>query len=117
MIRRPPRSTLFPYTTLFRSLVCSDWRWVGRGVRPGPAAGLRSYAAGRGLGGCEQGLCGLPVIGGVAVPALCRRAVAALPDRAAPVAGAAGTPPSAGCAVPPFRGGVGPLPGRRRFRF
>src|SRR3712207_7421796 len=32
MIRRPPRSTLFPYTTLFRS----D---AGRGVRP-PAAGL-----------------------------------------------------------------------------
>src|SRR2546430_11347741 len=27
MIRRPPRSTLFPYTTLFRSLV------VGRGAR------------------------------------------------------------------------------------
>src|SRR3712207_8836818 len=24
MIRRPPRSTLFPYTTLFRSLVSSD---------------------------------------------------------------------------------------------
>src|SRR5260370_20053409 len=24
MIRRPPRSTLFPYTTLFRSLAC-DW--------------------------------------------------------------------------------------------
>src|SRR2546430_10403654 len=24
MIRRPPRSTLFPYTTLFRS--CSAWR-------------------------------------------------------------------------------------------
>src|SRR2546430_17143877 len=24
MIRRPPRSTLFPYTTLFRS-----WRWIG----------------------------------------------------------------------------------------
>src|SRR2546422_7220122 len=23
MIRRPPRSTLFPYTTLFRSLECS----------------------------------------------------------------------------------------------
>src|SRR2546430_13040004 len=23
MIRRPPRSTLFPYTTLFRSLACS----------------------------------------------------------------------------------------------
>src|SRR3712207_8727791 len=36
MIRRPPRSTLFPYTTLFRSEVCSDvqptrqdsrWKW------------------------------------------------------------------------------------------
>src|SRR5260370_22756241 len=25
MIRRPPRSTLFPYTTLFRSL--SEWSW------------------------------------------------------------------------------------------
>src|SRR3712207_7293027 len=24
MIRRPPRSTLFPYTTLFRSRLCSD---------------------------------------------------------------------------------------------
>src|SRR5438552_12429819 len=27
MIRRPPRSTLFPYTTLFRS------RWLGAGVK------------------------------------------------------------------------------------
>src|SRR2546430_7155912 len=26
MIRRPPRSTLFPYTTLFRSLSCSARR-------------------------------------------------------------------------------------------
>src|SRR2546430_11475770 len=25
MIRRPPRSTLFPYTTLFRSLHDADW--------------------------------------------------------------------------------------------
>src|SRR5256885_3529660 len=25
MIRRPPRSTLFPYTTLFRSLPNTDW--------------------------------------------------------------------------------------------
>src|SRR5258708_33370075 len=24
MIRRPPRSTLFPYTTLFRSKICKD---------------------------------------------------------------------------------------------
>src|SRR5256885_8625810 len=28
MIRRPPRSTLFPYTTLFRSLVEHDERWL-----------------------------------------------------------------------------------------
>src|SRR2546428_4913315 len=29
MIRRPPRSTLFPYTTLFRSLSKSPrWMWV-----------------------------------------------------------------------------------------
>src|SRR2546425_11202350 len=25
MIRRPPRSTLFPYTTLFRSLIAADF--------------------------------------------------------------------------------------------
>src|SRR2546427_8993851 len=26
MIRRPPRSTLFPYTTLFRSHIAADWK-------------------------------------------------------------------------------------------
>src|SRR5688572_25088111 len=31
MIRRPPRSTLFPYTTLFRSIVTQRWT-VGRKV-------------------------------------------------------------------------------------
>src|SRR6266567_989504 len=36
MIRRPPRSTLFPYTTLFRSPA----RWP-RGGRQGAAAGRR----------------------------------------------------------------------------
>src|SRR2546422_2129021 len=29
MIRRPPRSTLFPYTTLFRSLSAIDWKEEG----------------------------------------------------------------------------------------
>src|SRR3989442_5774761 len=34
MIRRPPRSTLFPYTTLFRSLFCvAAWRRAGRVTR------------------------------------------------------------------------------------
>src|SRR4051794_41372248 len=28
MIRRPPRSTLFPYTTLFRSHRPSSWPWA-----------------------------------------------------------------------------------------
>src|SRR5256885_12722054 len=33
MIRRPPRSTLFPYTTLFRSaVICSTWE-PGRPTR------------------------------------------------------------------------------------
>src|SRR5256884_7712717 len=36
MIRRPPRSTLFPYTTLFRSCQPLARAWQGR---PGPAGG------------------------------------------------------------------------------
>src|SRR2546422_530139 len=48
MIRRPPRSTLFPYTTLFRSKKEDgriDWRWLAgeilnriRGFAPWPGA-------------------------------------------------------------------------------
>src|SRR2546425_12859704 len=41
MIRRPPRSTLFPYTTLFRSLRDANWE-IGEDVlvmRRGGAAG------------------------------------------------------------------------------
>src|SRR5438093_7424757 len=33
MIRRPPRSTLFPYTTLFRSFLIGVRRWPTRGGR------------------------------------------------------------------------------------
>src|SRR2546426_1870962 len=40
MIRRPPRSTLFPYTTLFRS-------WGGRAARAGRSAHLDGAAAAR----------------------------------------------------------------------
>src|SRR3712207_7391840 len=40
MIRRPPRSTLFPYTTLFRS---TGWRHD-----PGARRGRRGVAAARG---------------------------------------------------------------------
>src|SRR2546425_7724507 len=73
MIRRPPRSTLFPYTTLFRSAEASGLppgaadlavaaqaaHWfdlaayyaeVRRGGRPGAGGGLVSY----GVGGVEH---------------------------------------------------------------
>src|SRR3712207_7198926 len=33
MIRRPPRSTLFPYTTLFRSVVATSNRWKREGAK------------------------------------------------------------------------------------
>src|SRR2546430_14423023 len=43
MIRRPPRSTLFPYTTLFRSSSLNLPRRYGGGVplRSGPSLGAR----------------------------------------------------------------------------
>src|SRR3712207_8625721 len=46
MIRRPPRSTLFPYTTLFRSLRCAAVRRSGVNTRTRfrPAA-LAAYMA------------------------------------------------------------------------
>src|SRR5215204_6950571 len=44
MIRRPPRSTLFPYTTLFRSRECDGRRVVG-GRAAVPAA-VRLHAGG-----------------------------------------------------------------------
>src|SRR3712207_7030630 len=44
MIRRPPRSTLFPYTTLFRSSIQAEratHRW------PGPCQGAPAGSTGR----------------------------------------------------------------------
>src|SRR2546430_11421250 len=40
MIRRPPRSTLFPYTTLFRSVLQSLWD-ESRTIRDAAITGLR----------------------------------------------------------------------------
>src|SRR3712207_7425156 len=57
MIRRPPRSTLFPYTTLFRS----EHR-VLQGEQPVASGGVRAVA-GRGVGGGDRlpvGLSGVP---------------------------------------------------------
>src|SRR3712207_8210837 len=51
MIRRPPRSTLFPYTTLFRSGRCGGLRGgATRGARDAPG-GLGRAAGGGGGGG------------------------------------------------------------------
>src|SRR2546427_7861744 len=51
MIRRPPRSTLFPYTTLFRSPPTSSaapsWGWPGWPSPSGPSASASSTPASR----------------------------------------------------------------------
>src|SRR2546427_6959089 len=47
MIRRPPRSTLFPYTTLFRSEVRAPGRRASRGGWHGHRAAAHGAAAGR----------------------------------------------------------------------
>src|SRR3712207_7487532 len=61
MIRRPPRSTLFPYTTLFRSLVPPRLprhrpgrRAVGGGHVPPDDRAPRLAAAGREAGRSEE---------------------------------------------------------------
>src|SRR3712207_7809753 len=47
MIRRPPRSTLFPYTTLFRSRQCEDCaRRARRGEKPGRRRNLMDQSFG-----------------------------------------------------------------------
>src|SRR2546425_9242278 len=47
MIRRPPRSTLFPYTTLFRSHASSRAAGAGGPGGPGAARGPHARAATR----------------------------------------------------------------------
>src|SRR3712207_9552706 len=43
MIRRPPRSTLFPYTTLFRSMSAQNPDWVMLYQYGNPANSLSHY--------------------------------------------------------------------------
>src|SRR3712207_7334309 len=71
MIRRPPRSTLFPYTTLFRSfldeLPSDTVRWAGKEPVPAPSTGYRSAqqrvaATGLSTGGLRGGAGNRPVI-------------------------------------------------------
>src|SRR5256885_6216188 len=67
MIRRPPRSTLFPYTTLFRSRLRAGAEAVRRGRRGAPDAAGRAGGAApvRRAGGGGGG----PGVGGAGLPA------------------------------------------------
>src|SRR3712207_7500245 len=62
MIRRPPRSTLFPYTTLFRSgRVLAGYRHEGGRGRDQQQTRRRSApGAGRGAGGTQPVGLGVP---------------------------------------------------------
>src|SRR5258707_14490478 len=68
MIRRPPRSTLFPYTTLFRSTGCPAQVSGNRTDRGGSGAVAADGRAGEGRVGREtrlgRGGAGLPGGGG-----------------------------------------------------
>src|SRR3712207_8089417 len=55
MIRRPPRSTLFPYTTLFRSVALSDGSVEHAPVGDVGAFGSGALWAGRGVGREREG--------------------------------------------------------------
>src|SRR2546428_14190898 len=92
MIRRPPRSTLFPYTTLFRSRALR--RPLGRRA-PGPARGARAARFPWRRGGARPG--------------------AAAPRPPAAGAAEALQPGDAPRGAPrPARGGGRPAPGRRQ---
>src|SRR5436309_8765706 len=54
MLRRPPRSTLFPYTTLFRSAVPVGATWLGGARRRSPAPGERRPRGRRARGRSEE---------------------------------------------------------------
>src|SRR5438034_3020721 len=84
MIRRPPRSTLFPYTTLFRS------RDAAANIRAA-AALLRAYAAEAG-GDWDAAAARFSGIDLPAGRAAYTRAITRAQGRAGPAAAAAGCP-------------------------
>src|SRR5256885_12655888 len=115
MIRRPPRSTLFPYTTLFRSARhgTEPARWPGRGA-PGPARGIavaalwRDVAALVGTAAADPQAGGLRTHRGQAArrPARCRTR-----SKQDTVARAVRTPPR-----PPWQPGPGTCAARPTHR-
>src|SRR3989442_8460405 len=56
MIRRPPRSTLFPYTTLFRSAAGGAGRARGGALRLCPRGTVHEAGGGARLDGTDDGL-------------------------------------------------------------
>src|SRR2546422_10397235 len=120
MIRRPPRSTLFPYTTLFRSSMASNLQSTVRDLQRRKARGRRGLALMEGVRLVEDALAaGLRVRGAVVAPDLERAArgtalVAELGRHAVPVeqATARGFASPAGTEAPPgVIAGVGPRAG------
>src|SRR2546426_6488484 len=59
MIRRPPRSTLFPYTTLFRSLALLLTAALRVGLATAPGGLIESHEAGSGKTLCAQAIANL----------------------------------------------------------
>src|SRR2546426_6473085 len=78
MIRRPPRSTLFPYTTLFRSRTQSRLRLLRRGTAHHP---VRQHQAGGGMDSGRWDADENPSIRRTAEPLLVRREVRAARKR------------------------------------
>src|SRR5206468_9837040 len=72
-IRRPPRPTLFPYTTLFRSVLEAEERAVGRqsGAVEPPRRPVRLPERDR-FGALVHGFGGTPVLARVDVEAVAR---------------------------------------------
>src|SRR3712207_9028004 len=84
MIRRPPRSTLFPYTTLFRSVIDAAAACLRRAQPPTPRAstqiGLKRLSAYLG-DGYAAALCLMPKTSVQSVGDLQRRALHDMPAR------------------------------------
>src|SRR2546422_6301278 len=113
MIRRPPRSTLFPYTTLFRSLAVGAARSPGVAARGGlPDRDRR--ATGRGSCGLERDEPHSRQFFRDAMKAMTsKRVLAVLVVGITACGGGAGSPPRAGQAPAPRTGGP-PPPGPPR---
>src|SRR2546429_6337223 len=104
MIRRPPRSTLFPYTTLFRSnlgiLTTTDFSVIDR-VRRGEAIPLAAFTEGEGeitRGIVEYG--GLFNFNGAPPPGAGVPTPPGKPPRPVPLGGEGPAPPWVGGSAP-----------------